>query len=178
MWKDYKFFSDNRDYYFNTRSMARVAIVWPEDSINFYAKPSVLHGDFTQGGQKGEKTGDINEEFNGFYDALLKAHIPCDIIDEESVRKEDIFKYDLLILPNVGCTGKEFDDRLKEFVREGGNVIASFETSICDECGNRGSDLSLSDLFGIKMLRTPLKPFPHFYFFRQENRKDLLNSRI
>jgi hypothetical protein len=169
IWEDYKFFSDNRDCYYNTRSLAKVAILWPEDSINFYSKPSVSHGDFTQGGQVGDQVGDIREEFNGFYDALLKAHIPCDIIDEESVRNEDIQKYELLILPNVGCTGHEFNERLKEYVKNGGNVIASFETSICDEEGVRGTELGLSDLFGIKMLRTPLKPYPHFYFFRQEN---------
>ncbi|HBN85920.1 MAG TPA: hypothetical protein DDZ89_19000 [Clostridiales bacterium] len=165
--KDYQYFSDNRDYYFITKSLAKVAIVWPEDSINYYSKPSVYHGDFTQGGQKGDKVGDIKEEFNGFYDALLKAHIPCDIIDEESVRSEDISKYELLILPNVGCTGAEFDERLRDYVANGGNVISSFETSMCDENGTRNTQPSLSDLFGIKMLRTPLKPYPHFYFFRQ-----------
>lgn len=165
--KDYRFFSDNRDTYFKTESLAKVAIVWPEDSINFYSKPSVLHGDFTQGGQKGDKVGDIGEEFNGFYDALLKAHIPCDIIDEESVRSEDISKYELLILPNVGCTGKDFDEKLREYVAKGGNVISSFETSMCDENGTRKDQPSLSDLFGIRMIRTPLKPYPHFYFFRQ-----------
>lgn len=163
----YRFFSANRDVYYGTRSKARIAIVWPEDSINYYGKPRVFHGDFTQGGEAGETVGDIYEEFNGFYDALVKNHLPCDIIDEESVREEYISDYDLLILPNVGCTGEAFDDRLREYVRQGGNVIASFETSICDEDGRRRSDLSLSDLFGVRMLRTPLKPYPHFYFYNQ-----------
>jgi len=143
-----------------------VAILWPEDSINFYGKPEVLHTDFTQSGQKGETVGDIHEEFNGFYDALVKNVVPCDVIDEESVRSEDIGKYDLLILPNVACIGHAFDDNLRSYVNNGGNVIASFETSICDENGNRGQNLALADLFGIRMLRTSLRPYPHFYFFR------------
>jgi len=169
----YQFFYDHRDVYFKTRSKARVAIVWPEDSINFYGKPQVLHGDFTQGGQKGETVGDISEEFDGFYDALIKSHVPCDIIDEESVRSENISGYDLLVLPNVGCTGKAFDDRLQDYVCGGGNVIGSFETSLCDENGVRRADLSLSDVFGVRMLRTPLKPYPHFYFFKQPAWKDV-----
>lgn len=172
----YKHFSDNRDKYFNTVSKAKTAIVWPEDSINFYAKPTVSHGDFTQGGRQGEKTGDISEEFNGFYDALIKSHIPCDIIDEESIRSEDISKYSLIILPNVACTGADFDARLKEYVKNGGNVIASFETSICDADGKRDEELSLSDLFGIKMQNTPVKPFPHFYFFKQTDWPDLFSE--
>lgn len=167
---DYKFFLDKRDYYFNTKSKARVAIIWLEDSINFYSKPSVLHGDFTQGGKMGEKVGNISDEFNGFYDALIKSHILCDIIDEESVRSEDIFKYDLIILPNVACTDKDFNGRLREYVKQGGNVIAGFETSICDENGKRRESLGLEDLFGLRILRTPVKPYPHFYFFRQDDK--------
>lgn len=167
------YFSRRRDVYFGTESAARIAIVWPEDSINYYGKPRVLHGDFTQGGQAGETVGDIHQEFNGFYDALVKNHLPCDIVDEESVRREDIFKYDLLVLPNVGCTGAAFDGRLRDYVRRGGNVIASFETSLCDEDGKRGGDLGLGDVFGLRMLRTPLKPFPHFYFYRQPEHPDL-----
>ena len=165
--KYYKFFKEHSEYFFNTSSCARVAIIWPEDSVNFYAKPQILHGDFTQGGQKGEAVGDIQAEFNGFYDAMIKNHFPCDVIDEESVRRGEISKYDLLLLPNVTCTDDLFDEQLRSYVKNGGNVMASFETSICDEVGVRNQDLSLHDLFGISMQRTPLKPFAHFYFFRQ-----------
>jgi len=163
----YRYFNHHRDVYFGAESAARIAVVWPEDSLNYYDKPRVLHGDFTQGGQAGDTVGDMHQEFNGFYDALLKSHLPCDIIDEESVRGEDIFNYDLLVLPNVGCTGQAFDDRLREYVRRGGHVIASFYTSICAEDGARGEDLRLGDLFGLRLLRSPLKPYPHFYFFNQ-----------
>jgi len=166
--EDFNFFSDNREAYFRTVSKARVAIVWPDDSLNFYGKPTVLHGDFTQGGQSGETVGDIHDEFNGFYDALLKAHVPCDIIDEESMRRGEIGRYDLLVLPNVGCTGDAVDGALRDYVRGGGNVIASFETSICDENGKRGDTFRLADLFGVRLLRTPLQPFPNYYFFPQQ----------
>lgn len=170
--KDYKFFSTNKEYYFNTRSKSRVAIVWPENSLNFYNRPTVLHGDFTQGGVVGEDVGNIGDEFNGFYDALIKSHIPCDIIDEYSVENEDISKYDLIILPNVSCTGEKFDNNIRRYVKEGGNIIASFETSMCKENGEREESPSLEDLFGIKILRTPVIPYPHFYFLAEEAEKD------
>jgi len=81
--------------------------------------------------------GSINDEFNGFYDILIKSHTPCDILDEESLRREDISRYSVLILPNAACTGKAADDKLRDYVRGGGNIIASFETSLCDETGRR-----------------------------------------
>ncbi|MBI4027781.1 MAG: beta-galactosidase trimerization domain-containing protein [Verrucomicrobia bacterium] len=173
---DFKFFREQRDAYFQTVSKARVAIVWPADALNFYGQPQVLHGDFTQGGQAGETVGDLGEEFNGFYDALIGSQVPCDIIDEESIRAGDISRYDLLILPNVACTGQAVDDRLREYVRNGGHLVASFETALCDEHGRRGARLSLEDLFGVRLLRTPLKPYPHFYFFRSTESPDFFKD--
>lgn len=163
-----RFFSAQRDSYFGTTSRARVAIVWPEDSINYYGKPEVLAGDFTQAGQKGEAVGDMTEEFEGLYAALVLNQIPCDVIDEQSIRAEDLSRYDLIVLPNVACTGRSVDDRLREYVSTGGNVVGTFETSLCDENGTRGIELGLADLFGLRMVRTPLKPYPHFYFMKPE----------
>jgi len=161
---DFKFFSDHRDIYFGTRSRARMAIVWPADALNFYKNPA----DSSEARQNREPTGSINDEFNGFYDALIKSHTPCDILDEESLRREDIGRYALLILPNAACTGEEADSRLREYVRRGGNLIASFETSLCDESGRRQNDFGLADLFGVRLLRSPIRPYPHFYFYRDK----------
>jgi len=167
--EDYKFFSEHRDIYFKTTSAAKTAIVWPADAINFYKSPA----DTDQARQNREATGSINDEFNGFYDALIKSHVPCDVLDEESLRREDIGRYVLLVLPNAACTGKAVDDRLRDYVGNGGNLIASFETSLCDENGRRLDNFSLSDLFGVRLLRSSLKPYPHFYFFRGDARPDI-----
>jgi len=41
---------------------------------------------------------------------------------------------------------------LKTFVAEGGCLLASFETSLCDETGNQLRDFQLGDVFGLKYL--------------------------
>jgi hypothetical protein len=169
---DFKFFSDHRDIYFGTRSRARTAIIWPADALNFYKSPA----DSPEARSGREPTGSINDEFNGFYDALVKGHIPCDILDEESLRREDIGRYALIVLPNVACTGGAADGRLREFVRGGGKLIASFETSLCDESGRRGSDFGLADLFGVRLLRSPVRPYPHFYFFKRDGWADVFSG--
>ena len=120
--------------------------------------------------------GGINDEFNGFYDALIKSRTPCDILDEESLRREDIGRYSLLVLPNVACTGKAADDRLREYVRSGGNILASFETSLGDESGRRQDDFGLADLFGVNLLRSPVRPYPHFYFFREDSWRQVFSG--
>lgn len=168
----YKFFSDHRDVYYGTRSLARAAIVWPADALNCYKNPA----DSPEARGSREPTGNINDEFNGFYDALIKNHTPCDILDEESLRREDIGRYSLLILPNAACTGKEANNRLREYVKAGGNIIATFETSICDDSGGRQTDFGLADLFGVRLLRSPVKPYPHFYFYRRDGWTDVFSG--
>jgi hypothetical protein len=170
--EDYQFFSDHREIYFKTSSKARVAVVWPADAINFYKSPA----DSVQARQNREPVGGINDEFNGFYDALVKSHVPSDILDEESLRHEDIARYSLLVLPNAACTGAIADDRLRDYVRNGGNIIASFEASLCDENGRRFDEFGLSDLFGVRLLRSGLKPYPHFYFFRRDSWPDIFKD--
>jgi hypothetical protein len=169
---DFKFFSDHRDVYFGTRSRARTAVVWPADALNFYKSPA----DSPEARQNREPTGDIHDEFSGFYDALIKSRVPCDILDEESLRREDIGRYSLLVLPNAACTGKDADGRLVEYVRGGGRIIASFETSLCDESGRRRGDFGLADLFGVRLLRSPVKPYPHFYFYKREDWPEIFSG--
>jgi Beta-galactosidase trimerisation domain len=162
---DFQFFSVHRDTYFGTRSRARTAIIWPADALNFYENPA----ETPEARRDREPVGSIHDEFNGFYDVMIKSRIPCDILDEESLRREGIGRYELLVLPNAACTGKEADARLREYVRDGGNIIASFETSLCDEAGGRQTDFGLADLFGARLLRSSLRPYPHFYFYRNKD---------
>ncbi len=162
---NFKFFSDHKDIYFGTRSRAGTAIVWPADALDFYKNPA----ETPEARQGRQPTGGTIDEFNGLYDALIRSGVPCDILDEESLRREDIGRYALLILPNAACTGKEADDRLREYVRGGGNIIASYETSLCDEAGRRQDDFGLADLFGVRLLRSSLRPYPHFYFYRNKD---------
>jgi len=107
---------------------------------------------------------------------LIRSRVPCDILDEESLRRDDLNRYSLLILPNAACTGKTADDRLREFVRRGGQLLASFESSLCDEAGRREGNFRLADLFGIRLLRSPVKPYPHFYFFRTDDRPPVFSG--
>jgi hypothetical protein len=132
--------------FFKAESMARIALLWPQDSGNYYSGSSVPLTDFTKEMKK-EKAGNPEEEFYGFYDGLSRGHLPFDVIDEAALTN-DLKKYELLIFPNVTCLKKEEADKIRDFVRNGGNIIATFETSLYNEYGKKLGNFELQDVFG------------------------------
>ncbi len=139
---------DNPAPFSRTGSLSRIALLWPQEAGNFYSGSSVPLTDFTRE-MKAEQAGNLEEEFYGFYNGLSREHFPFDVIDEEALNK-DLTKYDLIVLPNATCLKKAAAGRIRDFVKNGGNLISSFETSFYDEAGKKLADPLLSDLFGIK----------------------------
>ncbi len=139
---------ENPDPFFKTESMAKIAIIWPQKAGNYYSGSSVPLTDFTKEMNR-EKAGNTEEEFYGFYDGLSRGHFPFDVLDEDSL-KNDLNKYELLILPNVTCLEKADTDKIRDFVGRGGNIISTFETSLYDENGKKLNNFELEDVFGIE----------------------------
>ena len=142
-----RFIKANPGPFHETRSLARTGLVWPQETVNFYSGSTVPLTDFTKEITK-EKAGNIEEEFYGFYDALVRLHIPFDVIDEPAI-ETDLSKYDALILPNVACLSRSACSKLKEYVVKGGNILSTFETSVFDENGVRLPEPGLGELSGI-----------------------------
>ena len=136
----------NKDIFISTQSLSNVALLYPLLSSNFYRGSSVLLTDFTKE-IKAQKIGDIYEEFTGFYEILSRNKIQFDVIDEENLN--DLSKYEILILPNVSCLPEEKIENIKNFVKNGGNLVSTFETSLYDGTGKKLEEFQLSELFGV-----------------------------
>jgi len=128
-----------------TRSMAKVALLWPAASVECYEGSSVPLTDFTKE-IRATKVGDIGQEFLGFYEGLARSQVPFDVIDEANL--VDLPRYELLVLPNAACLSDESCRSVADFVQQGGNLAASFETSLYDENGKRRDNFGLGELFG------------------------------
>ncbi len=143
-----RFFGQNRQYLQHTRSEATAAIVWSDTTTNFYQGSDADLIDAIRISKPGE-VGNLEAEFNGLTDALMRAHVPFDVIDDVSLERENLDRYALLILPNVACMSAKSAARLKEYVERGGNLFTTFETSLYDETGIRRQNFALADLLGI-----------------------------
>jgi hypothetical protein len=68
-------------------------------------------------------------------------------------------------MPNIAALSDAQCNQLREYVRRGGSIVATYETSLCDEWGNRRSDFGLAELFGASYDSTPKGPVQNTYLY-------------
>ncbi len=143
-----KFVADNSAYYLDTKSEAKVAILWSDNSSNFYRGSDARQiGPAGLAPQTG--VGDFAQEFSGIAEALMRTQTPFDVVDDEAVESGGLSKYQLLLMPNAACLSDREARQIEDYVRGGGTVFATFETSLYDETGVRRKELALGSLFGV-----------------------------
>jgi len=82
-----------------------------------------------------------------FEQAMIQAHVPFDIIFDEQM--SDLSRYKVLILVGQNNLSDENLKHIAEFVRAGGSLVFTGETSRYDHWGRRRSRLGLADILDI-----------------------------
>jgi hypothetical protein len=112
----------NDKYMRNVRPLARVALVYGSRATQDHS--------------------------SGFYHALVEARIPFETIVDSNFDPARLQQFDVLALANVVNLSDAQCAQLQAFVERGGGIVATQETSLCDERGRRRSDFGLANLFG------------------------------
>ncbi|HID94971.1 MAG TPA: hypothetical protein EYP53_02795 [Candidatus Latescibacteria bacterium] len=131
----------NEEYFCGTKNAAEVGLFWSYETANTYGG-EVPQSDFT--GKTIRVKRDYMKSFQGAYEILQRSHIPFKVVD----KLKSIGNLKLLLLPNCACLGPDEVDFLEDYVREGGKLMVSFETSLYFE-GGRREDFALGDLLGV-----------------------------
>ncbi|WMJ89911.1 ThuA domain-containing protein [Anaerocolumna sp. MB42-C2] len=79
---------------------------------------------------------------------LMNNHIQYNFIPDLELSLDRLKGLKALIIPNGAWLSGEQIEIIKEYVKQGGGLIASYETSLYDENGKRRVDFGLRDLFG------------------------------
>lgn len=79
--------------------------------------------------------------------ALIQAKVPFAILYNEHLK--ELSKYRVLVLADQECLDEEQLELIREFVRNGGGLVATEQTSLYTERRLRRRDFGLKDLFGV-----------------------------
>lgn len=82
---------------------------------------------------------------------LMETHTPWEIRTED-LSLEEMRVYEALVLPYMPHVPEDLAERLREYVRGGGTLIANSHTSLFGERGERLEEFALADLFGVSFV--------------------------
>lgn len=139
----------NERYLRNEESLARVGLVYSQQTATFY------------GGERARTK--VEDHTLGFYQALLEARIPFEMVHDRMLEPAQLARFRTLILPNIAALSTAQCDQLKAFAAAGGSIVATHETSLYDEWGKRREDLGLASLFGASVTGALEGPLQNSY---------------
>jgi hypothetical protein len=123
-----RFFHRNFQYYEDVQNVADVAVLYSYASMGFNNdRPAVSFMLFTQ--------------------ALIQGMVPFDIIFDEHLK--DLSKYRVLVLADQECLSDAQMHLIRNFVEQGGGVVATEQTSLYTSRRLRRPDFGLGDLFKV-----------------------------
>jgi hypothetical protein len=131
----YVWAAENERYLSHRKPMARVGIVYSQQTAWYY------------GDEHAEAK--VENYALGWYQALVESRIPFEMVHDGLLDAAHLAPYKTLILPNIAALSDAQCDQLRAFVKNGGSLIATYETSLYDEQGKRRKNFALADLFGV-----------------------------
>lgn len=85
----------------------------------------------------------------GLERVLTENHVQYSFIPDLDLKAEDLAGLKALLVPNAACLSDEQAALIRDYVKNGGGLIAGFETSLYDENAKRRNDFALADVFGV-----------------------------
>lgn len=125
--------AENQQYLVNRRPIATVGLVWSQSNTDFYGRDNADEL--------------VELPWRGWTNALVRARIPYLPVHADHLAR-DAGHFAVLILPNLAAMSATQIEAGRHFVEKGGGLIATGETSRCNESGEPQSDFALADLFG------------------------------
>ena len=132
--------------YQSTRSLADVAVFYSYDTAANYRKSGVESDLYADEGKASDFPGDYRSATQGAFGLLSHLNMPYDMVCELNL--QDLKKYKVVIAPSLAMVSDEVAAALKEFVANGGTLIADGEFGFYDEQGKKRSTGAFEDLCG------------------------------
>jgi hypothetical protein len=130
----YKYLHDNEAFVQQLQPVTDIGVM--------YSKPS------------GEHAGDADfaNSMSGVQRLMAENHFQYGFVSDKQLTTEKLNKFKILVMPNVVALSDEHVKVIQEWVKQGGKLIASFQTSLFDEHGEARKDFGLSEVMGVSYL--------------------------
>ncbi len=163
---DYFRWSAKHDAHFRVRrSIANIGVVMGQSTQLLYHGPSTARSHTY-----------MRETTHGMYETLLTGRFAFDYAHEDRLDPEHLSKYRALLLPNIAMLSDRQCDQIRDFVRRGGSIMASFETGLYDENLKSRTDFALADLLGISKAGEVVGTNGNAYYARLERPHAILDG--
>lgn len=129
----YRWHKEHEEFLVDRSPVATVGVLWSQQNTDFF----------------GRDDADLFVElpWRGVTQALICARIPYLPVHLDHLER-DASQLKLLVLPNLGALSDEQVANVRRFVQRGGGLLATGETSLFDQWGDRRPDFALAELFG------------------------------
>ncbi len=139
----------NERFLRNEASLARVGLVYSQQTAARY------------GGKQAQQK--VEDHILGMYQALVEARLPFEMVHDQLLDAEALRPFKTLILPNIAALSEAQCEQIRCFVQAGGGLVATDETSLYDEQGQRRPDFGLAEVFGVRLAGEGQGPLKNTY---------------
>jgi hypothetical protein len=129
---------ENKELFTGTKQSSGIGVLFSKQTRDIYGGPEDSY---------------YVKEYRGWCETMVRNNIQFDTLLDFQITSENLKKYGLLILPNSACLSKEQVKVIRGFVQSGGNLIATFETSLYDENGDKLDNFALKDVLGVNYIK-------------------------
>ena len=143
-----RFLARHEEFYDAARSAARVAVLFSYETERSYRTTGKESDFYGKGVEERAFCGNFSDAFHGFCDLLARSGIPHDVVTDFDLTADTLSRYECLLMPTCACLREETADLVRAFVEDGGNLIATFDTSLYNAHGEPLADFALADVFG------------------------------
>ncbi len=148
-------------HFINKRPIANLGVVMGQRTHLFYTPPRGVQ---------------MTQYMHGMYYALLEGRFMFDFVHEDDLSAEKLKKYSAVVLPNTALLSDEQCRGLRAYVEGGGSLLATFETSLYNERGDRRADFGLADVLGVHKAGDIIGTTGNAYYARIERQHEILRG--
>jgi hypothetical protein len=119
------------------RPLPWAALVMSDNTRNFY----------------GREPGRVEERYManvfGAFRAAVEEHLPLAVINDWNLTPEELKEFAVVILPNTACLDDAQVRAIDQYVRGGGGLVATLDTSLFDAFGDPRPNFALAKVLGV-----------------------------